>query len=176
MEVYKNLDTPQNKSFQDLLNSETEKRKVEEGSIVEAEITKKQSRVSDIKAQVAENFKSLELANKNNASKSRAQQTYNYSEPYPGSGMDDFGSFSSAREEKMKSAFGPTSRNMLTDSSTQGGLVDTAELEKSNASLNAELNLLTKANTINNNIRAQYNDLTEREKEQNIKYNSDEEE
>ena len=40
MEVYKNLDTPQNKSFQDLLNSETEKRKIEEGSIVEAEITK----------------------------------------------------------------------------------------------------------------------------------------
>ena len=40
MEVYKNLDTPQNKSFQDLLNSETEKRKVEEGTIVEAEITK----------------------------------------------------------------------------------------------------------------------------------------
>ena len=30
MEVYKNLDTPQNKSFQDLLNSETEKRKIEE--------------------------------------------------------------------------------------------------------------------------------------------------
>ena len=40
MEIYKNLDTPQNKIFQNLLNSETEKKKIEEGSIVEAEITK----------------------------------------------------------------------------------------------------------------------------------------
>ena len=37
-----------------------------------------------------------------------------------------------------------------------------------------ELSLLKKANIINNSIRAQYNDLTSREKEQNIKYNSDE--
>ena len=39
MEIYKNLDTPQNKIFQNILNSETEKKKIEEGSIVEAEIT-----------------------------------------------------------------------------------------------------------------------------------------
>ena len=36
----KSQDTPQNKIFQNLLNSETEKKKIEEGSIVEAEITK----------------------------------------------------------------------------------------------------------------------------------------
>ena len=41
--------------------------------------------------------------------------------------------------------------------------------------IDCELSLLKKANTINNNIRAKYNDLTEREKEQNIKYNSDKE-
>lgn len=40
MEIYKNLDTPQNKKFQDLLNSETAKNKIEEGTIVQAEITK----------------------------------------------------------------------------------------------------------------------------------------
>ena len=28
MEIYKNLDTPQNKKFQDLLNSETAKNKI----------------------------------------------------------------------------------------------------------------------------------------------------
>ena len=36
----------------------------------------------------------------------------------------------------------------------------------------SELSLLNKANIINNNIRAQYNDVTVREKEQNIKFNS----
>ena len=40
----------------------------------------------------------------------------------------------------------------------------------------SELSLLNKANTINNNIRAQYNDVTVREKEQNIKFNSKKEE
>ena len=40
----------------------------------------------------------------------------------------------------------------------------------------SELSLLNKANTINNNIRAQYNDATVREKEQNIKFNSKKEE
>ena len=39
-----------------------------------------------------------------------------------------------------------------------------------------ELTLLKKANNINNNIRAKYNDETVREKEQNIKFNSKEEE
>ena len=38
-----------------------------------------------------------------------------------------------------------------------------------------ELTLLKKANSINNNIRAKYNDETVREKEQNIKFNSKEE-
>ena len=40
----------------------------------------------------------------------------------------------------------------------------------------SELSLLNKANTINNNIRAQYNEVTVREKEQNIKFNSKREE
>ena len=40
----------------------------------------------------------------------------------------------------------------------------------------SELSLLNKANIINNNIRAQYNDVTVREKEQNIKFNSKREE
>ena len=42
--------------------------------------------------------------------------------------------------------------------------------------IGCELNLLKKANNINNNIRAQYNDVTIREKEQNIKFNSNKEE
>tara|TARA_Y100001935_G_scaffold142901_1_gene118133 strand:- start:57 stop:908 length:852 start_codon:yes stop_codon:yes gene_type:complete len=42
--------------------------------------------------------------------------------------------------------------------------------------IGSELSLLNKANTINNNIRAQYNDVTVREKEQNIKFNSKKEE
>ena len=39
-----------------------------------------------------------------------------------------------------------------------------------------ELSLLNKANSINNNIRAEYNELSAREKEQNIKYKIDKEE
>ena len=42
--------------------------------------------------------------------------------------------------------------------------------------IGSELNLLKKAKNINNNIRAQYNDVTVREKEQNIKFNSNKEE
>ena len=42
--------------------------------------------------------------------------------------------------------------------------------------IGSELTLLNKANSINNNIRAQYNDVTVREKEQNIKFNTDKEE
>jgi UDPglucose 6-dehydrogenase len=38
--------------------------------------------------------------------------------------------------------------------------------------IGSELTLLNKANNINNNIRAQYNNVTVREKEQNIKFNS----
>ncbi len=41
--------------------------------------------------------------------------------------------------------------------------------------IDSVLSLLKKANTINNNIRAQYNDVTTREKEQNIKFNNKEE-
>ena len=52
---------------------------------------------------------------------------------------------------------------------------DVSALIEYSKEIGFELNLLTKANTINNNIRAQYNDLTEREKEQNIKYNSEKE-
>ena len=40
----------------------------------------------------------------------------------------------------------------------------------------SELSLLKKANSINNNIRAQYNELTSRETEQNIKFNTNKEE
>ena len=42
--------------------------------------------------------------------------------------------------------------------------------------LGSELSLLKKANAINNTIRAEYNDLTEREKEQNIRYRTNKEE
>tara|TARA_Y100000992_G_C21161519_1_gene441312 strand:+ start:34 stop:885 length:852 start_codon:yes stop_codon:yes gene_type:complete len=42
--------------------------------------------------------------------------------------------------------------------------------------IGSELTLLKKANSINNNIRAKYNDVTVREKEQNIKFNSKKEE
>ena len=42
--------------------------------------------------------------------------------------------------------------------------------------IGSELKLLKKANIINNNIRAQYNNLTAREKEQNIKFKIDREE
>ena len=42
--------------------------------------------------------------------------------------------------------------------------------------IGSELSLLKKANTINNNIRAQYNDVTDREKEQNISFNTNKKE
>jgi len=47
---------------------------------------------------------------------------------------------------------------------------DTAALHKFSESLNAEFMLLKKAININNNIRSEYNDLIDREKDQNIKY------
>ena len=53
---------------------------------------------------------------------------------------------------------------------------DVSALIEFSKEIGYELSLLKKANIINNSIRAQYNDLTSREKEQNIKYNSDEEE
>ena len=40
----------------------------------------------------------------------------------------------------------------------------------------SELSLLKKANSINNNIRAQYNEVTSREREQNIRFNTNKEE
>ena len=49
---------------------------------------------------------------------------------------------------------------------------DVSALVEYSKEIGFELSLLKKANTINNNIRAQYNDLTDREKEQNIKYNA----
>ena len=49
-----------------------------------------------------------------------------------------------------------------------------ALIEYSNE-LGSELSLLKKANTINNNIRAEYNNLSEREKEQNIRYKTNKE-
>ena len=42
--------------------------------------------------------------------------------------------------------------------------------------LGSELSLLNKANAINISIRAEYNDLSEREKEQNIRYRANKEE
>ena len=53
---------------------------------------------------------------------------------------------------------------------------DVSALIEFSKEIGDELSLLKKANIINNSIRAQYNDLTSREIEQNIKYNSDEEE
>ena len=53
---------------------------------------------------------------------------------------------------------------------------DVSALVEYSKEIGFELSLLKKANTINNNIRAQYNDLTDREKEQNIKYNTYKEE
>ena len=53
---------------------------------------------------------------------------------------------------------------------------DVSALIKYSKEIGSELSLLKKANTINNNIRAQYNDLTVREIEQNISYISDKEE
>ena len=53
---------------------------------------------------------------------------------------------------------------------------DVSALIKYSNEIGSELSLLKKANTINNNIRAQYNDLTVREIEQNISYIIDKEE
>jgi nucleotide sugar dehydrogenase len=49
---------------------------------------------------------------------------------------------------------------------------DVSALVEYSEEIGHELSLLKKANAINNNIRAQYNDLTDREKEQDIKYNT----
>tara|TARA_B100001287_G_scaffold227894_1_gene197911 strand:+ start:34 stop:882 length:849 start_codon:yes stop_codon:yes gene_type:complete len=48
---------------------------------------------------------------------------------------------------------------------------DVNALVKYSQEIGAELTLLKKANNINNNIRAKYNDETVREKEQNIRFN-----
>ena len=53
---------------------------------------------------------------------------------------------------------------------------DVSALIEYSKEIDHELSLLKKANTINNSIRAKYNDLTIREIEQNIKYNIDKEE
>lgn len=53
---------------------------------------------------------------------------------------------------------------------------DVSALVEYSEEIGHELSLLKKANAINNNIRAQYNDLTDREKEQDIKYNTYKEE
>ena len=53
---------------------------------------------------------------------------------------------------------------------------DVSALIEYSKELGSELSLLKKANAINNNIRAEYNDLSEREKEQNIRYKTDKEE
>ncbi len=53
---------------------------------------------------------------------------------------------------------------------------DVSALIEYSKEIGHELSLLKKANTINNSIRAKYNDLTIREIEQNIKYNIDKEE
>ena len=47
---------------------------------------------------------------------------------------------------------------------------DVSALIEYSRELGSELSLLKKANTINNNIRAEYNEISEREKEQNIKF------
>ena len=47
---------------------------------------------------------------------------------------------------------------------------DVSALIEYSRELGSELSLLKKANDINNNIRSEYNDLSEREKEQNISY------
>ena len=53
---------------------------------------------------------------------------------------------------------------------------DVNALIKYSQEIGYELNLLKKANNINNAIRAKYNDITDREKEQNIKFNINKEE
>ena len=50
---------------------------------------------------------------------------------------------------------------------------DVNALIKYSQEIGFELNLLKKANSINNNIRAKYNNETAREKEQNIKFNTE---
>jgi nucleotide sugar dehydrogenase len=50
---------------------------------------------------------------------------------------------------------------------------DVNALVKYSQEIGAELKLLKKANNINNNIRAKYNDETVREKEQNIRFNTE---
>ena len=49
---------------------------------------------------------------------------------------------------------------------------DVSALIEYSTELGSELSLLKKANAINNTIRAEYNDLSEREKEQNIRFKS----
>ena len=53
---------------------------------------------------------------------------------------------------------------------------DVSALIEYSRELGSELSLLKKANTINNNIRAEYNELSDREKEQNIRYRTNKEE
>ena len=53
---------------------------------------------------------------------------------------------------------------------------DVSALIEYSKEIGKELSLLNKANSINNNIRAEYNELSAREKEQNIKYKTDKEE
>ena len=53
---------------------------------------------------------------------------------------------------------------------------DVSALIEYSRELGSELSLLKKANDINNNIRSEYNDLSEREKEQNIRYRTNKEE
>ena len=53
---------------------------------------------------------------------------------------------------------------------------DVSALIEYSRELGSKLSLLKKANSINNNIRAEYNDLSEREKEQNIRYKTNKEE
>ena len=40
MQIYKDLKTPENKQFQELLNSQLSKNKIEEGKIIDGKITK----------------------------------------------------------------------------------------------------------------------------------------
>ena len=53
---------------------------------------------------------------------------------------------------------------------------DVKALIKYSQEVGSELTLLKKANSINNNIRAKYNNETDREKEQNIKFKIEKEE
>ena len=40
MEIYKDLNTPKNQKFEELLNSQLSKNKIEEGKIIDGKITK----------------------------------------------------------------------------------------------------------------------------------------